>query len=158
MFSEFQYAAESWNKERRVIARIKHEDGITEMRYVVTNLKQSNPATLYKDIYCQRGNMENRIKEIKNDLYSDRTSCHYWWPNQFRVLLSSMAYILIESMRRLALKNTELAKAQCSTIRLKLYKIGAIILRNTRRVRFLLSNSFSKAELFLSTAEILCDG
>ena len=157
VFSEFQYAAESWNKERRIIARIKHEDGITEMRYVVTNLKQSNSATLYKDIYCQRGNMENRIKEIKNDLYSDRTSCHYWWPNQFRVLLSSMAYILIESMRRLALKNTELAKAQCSTIRLKLYKIGAIILRNTKRIRFLLSNSFPKAELFLSTAEILCD-
>ena len=157
IFGEFKYAAESWKKERRVIARMEYNEGTVETRYVLTNLKQGNPGTLYKDIYCKRADMENRIKEIKKDLYSDRTSCHRWWPNQFRVLLSSMAYILMESMRRLALKNTELAKAQCSTIRLRLYKIGAIILRNTRRVRFLFSNSFPKADLFLSTAEILCE-
>ena len=94
--------------------------------------------------------------DIKNGVFSDRTSCHKWWPNQFRLLLSSMAYILMESMRRLALKNTELAKAQCATIRLKLYKIGAIILRNTRRIRFLFSSNYPKQTLFLNIAQKLC--
>ena len=158
MFGEFQYAAETWNKERRIIARIEYEDEEASTRYITTNIKKNNPEHLYKDIYCQRANMENRIKEIKNDLYSDRTSCHKWWPNQFRVLLSSMAYILIESTRRLALKNTEFAKAQCSTIRLKLYKIGAVVMRNTRRIRFLFSSSFPRQNLFLTTSKILLSG
>ena len=100
--------------------------------------------------------MENRIKEIKHGVFSDRTSCHGWWPNQLRLILSSMAYILIESTRRIALKNTELATAQCETIRLKLYKIGAIILRNTRRIRFLLSSNYPKQTLFLETVKKLC--
>jgi len=100
--------------------------------------------------------MENRIKEVKNDLFSDRTSCHEWWANQFRLLLSSMAYVLMDTTRRLALQNTELAQAQCSTIRLKLYKIGAIIVRNTRRIRFLLSKNFPAKDLFMNVAKKLC--
>jgi Transposase DDE domain group 1 len=89
-------------------------------------------------------------------VFSDRTSCHKWWPNQLRLIFSSMAYILMESMRRIALKDTELATAQCEIIRLKLYKIGAIILCNTRRIRFLLSSNYPKQTLFLETAEKLC--
>ena len=158
LFGEFKYSAESWDKERRVIVKVEHTGEGLNTRYTLTNIKQRDAERLYKDVYCKRANMENRIKELKNDLYSDRTSCHRWWPNQFRLLLSSMAYVLMEGMRRLALKNTELAKAQCSSIRLKLYKIGAVIFRNTRRVCFLLSHSFPRPELFSNTAENLCYG
>ena len=79
--------------------------------------------------------MENRIKEQQLQLFADRTSCHRWWPNQFRLLIASLAYTLIEAIRRLGLAGTGMARAQCATIRLKLLKIGAVIVRNTRRVR-----------------------
>jgi hypothetical protein len=85
-------------------------------------------------------------------MFSDRTSCHNWWPNQLRLLLSSLAYILVESMRRLALKGTELARAQCGTIRLKLLKIGAVVIRNTRRVRMHLASGCPYKHLFWHAA------
>jgi hypothetical protein len=156
IFSEFKYAAGSWKNERRVIAKSEHTDKGANPRYIVTNEKNFTAQELYEKNYCSRGDMENRIKEIKRGVFSDRTSCHEWWPNQLRLIFSSMAYILMESMRRIALKNTELANAQCETIRLKLYKIGAIILRNTRRIRFLLSSNYPKQELFLETTKKLC--
>jgi Transposase DDE domain group 1 len=158
IFSEFKYAAGSWKEERRVIAKSEHTDKGANPRYIVTNEKNFTPQELYEKHYCSRGDMENRIKEIKRGVFSDRTSCHEWWPNQLRLIFSSMAYILMERMRRIALRNTELATAQCETIRLKLYKIGAIILRNTRRIRFLLSNNYPKQALFLETAKKLCPG
>ena len=158
LLSEFQYAAKSWRNERRVIAKSEHTDKGGNPRYIVTNEKNLTPQELYEKCYCGRGDMENRIKEIKRGIFSDRTSCHGWWANQLRLIFSSMAYILIESTRRIALKNTELESAQCETIRLKLYKIGAIILRNTRRIRFLLSNHYPKQGLFLETAKKLCPG
>ena len=99
--------------------------------------------------------MENRIKEQQLDMFSDRTSCHNWWPNQFRVLLSSVAYVLMESLRRLELKTTELAKAQVGTIRLKLLKIGAVVIRNTRRIKLLLSSHYPYQSLFLQVAKNL---
>lgn len=156
IFSEFKYAAKSWKDERRVVAKSEHTDKGANPRYIITNEKNFTPQELYEKHYCSRGEMENRIKEIKRGVFSDRTSCHEWWPNQLRLIFSSMAYILIESTRRIALKNTELATAQCETIRLKLYKIGAIILRNTRRIRFLLSSNYPKQKLFLETAKKLC--
>jgi len=156
IFSEFKYAAKSWKNERRIIAKSEHTDKGANPRYIVTNEKNFTSQELYEKNYCGRGDMENRIKEIKRGVFSDRTSCHKWWSNQFRLILSSMAYILMESTRRIALKNTELATAQCETIRLKLYKIGAIIMRNTRRIRFLLSSNYPKQTLFLETAKKLC--
>lgn len=156
LFSEFNYAAKSWKNERRIIAKLEHTDKGENPRYIVTNETLFSPQELYDKHYCARGDMENRIKEIKRGLFSDRTSCHKWWPNQLRLIFSSIAYILIESMRRIALKNTELAHAQCETIRLKLYKIGAIILRNTRRIRFLLSSNYPKQGLFFEVAEKIC--
>ncbi len=102
--------------------------------------------------------MENRIKEQQLGLFADRTSAHEWWPNQFRLLLSSLAYILLESIRRIALKGTELARAQASTIRLKLLKIGAVILRNTRRIRFLLSSHYPYQDLFKTVTARLLSG
>ena len=92
--------------------------------------------------------MENRIKEQQLDLFADRTSCHAWWANQFRLLLSSCAYVLIETIRRLGLKGTAMARAQAGTIRLKLLKIGAVVLRNTRRVQLLWSSSFPNQDIF----------
>lgn len=86
-------------------------------------------------------NTSNRIKEQQLDLFADRTSCHRWWPDQFRLLLSSLACTLLEAIRRLALQGTELARAYVGTIRLKLLKIGAVILRNTRRTRVLLASA-----------------
>ena len=92
--------------------------------------------------------MENRIKEQQLGLFSDRTSAHEWWANQFRLLLSSCAYVLIEMLRRIGLVGTELAHAQVQTIRLKLLKLGAVIVRNTRRIRIWYSSSFHLQELF----------
>jgi hypothetical protein len=99
-------------------------------------------------LYCQRGEMENRIKEQQLDLFADRTSCHKWRPNQFRLILASLAYNLIEAIRRLALAGTEMARAQAGTIRLKLLKIGAVITRNTRRVAIHLSTACPEKALF----------
>ncbi|MCG8026300.1 MAG: transposase, partial [Candidatus Thiodiazotropha endolucinida] len=98
------------------------------------------------------------IKEQQLGLFADRTSSHYWWANQYRLLLSSLAYTLIETIRRLALKETFMARAQVSTIRLRLLKIGAVILRNTRRVRFLLSSAYPNKALFLHAATKLAPG
>ena len=146
-FTDLHYAAGSWNRARRVIAKIEHTAKGSNPRYVVTNLKGDGQA-LYDKLYCARGEMENRIKEQQLDLFADRTSCHRWWPNQFRLLLSSLAYMLLEAIRRLALKGTELANAYVGTLRLKLLKIGAVILRNTRRIRFLLSSACPHQRLY----------
>ena len=113
---------------------------------------------LYDKLYCARGDMENRIKENQLDMFGDRTSCQHWWPNQFRLLLASLAYTLIEAIRRIALKGTELANAYVGTIRLKLFKIGAVILKNTRRIRFLLASGCPYKELYFLAANRLAPG
>ena len=123
----------------------------------MTNL-DGDARALYEQLYCARGDMENRIKEQQLDLFADRTSCHRWWPNQFRLLLSSLAYTLLEAIRRLALQGTELAHVYVGTLRLKLLKIGAVILRNTRRVRFLLSSTYPYQKLFFNVAAKLAPG
>ncbi len=97
--------------------------------------------------------MENRIKEQKLGLFSDRTSARKWWTNQFRITISCLAYVLFERMRNLALKGTELAEAQVGTIRLKLMKIGTVIRRNTRKIQFSLSSSFPYKNIFWRVAE-----
>lgn len=150
-FTEIQYAAGTWDHKRRVIAKIEHTDKGSNPRYVVTSLT-GEPQSLYDKLYCARGDMENRIKESQLDMFGGRTSCHRWWPNQFRLLLSSLAYVLVESLRRLALQNTELARAYVGTVRLKLLKIGAVIMRNTRRVRFLLASGHPYQALFFTAA------
>ena len=99
-----------------------------------------------------------RIKEQQLDLFADRTSCHDWWPNQFRLILSSLAYILIEAIRRLALAGTSMARAQAGTIRLRLLKIGAVITRNTRRIAIHLSTACPDKALFQLVAARLKPG
>lgn len=157
LLSECHYAAQTWKQFRRILIKAEHTSKGSNPRFVVTNLN-GTPQALYDTVYCARGDMENRIKEQQLNLFADRTSCHRWWANQFRLLLSSSAYILISGIRRLALSSTELSQAQCTTIRLKLFKIGTVIIRNTRRVRFLLSSSYPYQEQFMQIAAQLCPG
>lgn len=147
LFANFYYAAQTWKRERRVIGKAEITLQGPNPRFIVTNLPGESQH-LYEDVYCARGNMENRIKETQLELFAERTSCHNWWPNQFRLLLSSLAYSLIERLRTLYLQGTELATTQVQNIRLKLFKIGAVITRNTRRIRFLLSSSYPYSHLF----------
>jgi Transposase DDE domain group 1 len=157
LFGEFQYAAKTWKRERAVIIKAEHGSKGSNPRFVVTNITD-DPGCLYDDLYCGRGEMENRIKEQQLHMFSDRTSCQDWWANQFRLLLSSMAYSLVEAIRRLGLCGTELQNAQCDTIRLRLLKIGAVIVRNTRRVGFHLSSAYPWKSLFLAVHARLCAG
>ena len=154
LFDEFEYAASTWDRKRRVIIKAEHSAMGSNPRFVVTSLA-GDPQELYDGMYCPRGNMENRIKEQQLDLYADRTSCHKWWANQFRLLLSSLAYILLEHIRRIALKNTRLAHATSATIRNKLIRIGAVVLKNTRRIRLHLSSACPHQELFALAASRL---
>jgi hypothetical protein len=157
LFGEVQYRAETWDQERRVLVKAEHTDKGSNPRFVVTNL-EGTAQVLYDEVYCARGEMENRIKEQQLGLFADRTSCHGWWANQFRLLLSSCAYVLLERLRALALAGTELARAQVSTIRLKLLKIGAVVLRNTRKVRLLLSSSYPYQAIFGQVVKALGSG
>lgn len=152
----FHYAAQTWDRLRTVIAKAEHSQQGSNPRFVVTNL-EGDPQELYDRLYCARGEMENRIKE-QMQLFADRTSCHRWWPNQFRLLLSSLAYVLVETIRRVGLKKTALAQAQVNTIRLALFKIGAAIVRNTRRVRILMSSSYPRQRLFARVVAQLDSG
>ncbi len=157
LFGEISYAAGSCDKNRRVIVKAEYTYKGENIRFVVTNLS-GDAQHIYDKVYCARGEMENRIKEQQLDLFADRTSCHQWWANQFRLLLSSAAYILISAIRRIALPSTELAQSQCGTIRLKLFKMGAVIVRNTRRIKFLLSSNYPYQALFIQVAKKLCPG
>ena len=154
LFGEFQYAAGTWDKQRRVIARIEHGDKGENPRFIVTSLAGDGQA-LYEQTYCGRGEVENRIKEQQLGLFADRTSCHDFVANQFRLLLSSLAYVLIETLRRTALAGTELARAQATTIRLKLLKIGALVQRSVRRIVIHFSESFPLGGLIQSLAAAL---
>jgi hypothetical protein len=146
-FLRFAYAADSWDRSRTVIAKVEATPQRRNPRFILSNL-DGDPRQLYEQRYCARGEMENRIKEQQLGLFADRTSAHHWWANQFRLLLSSLAYTLIEAIRRLALSGTELARAQVGTLRLKLLKVGAVILLNTRRIRFLLPTAYPYQSLF----------
>jgi hypothetical protein len=154
MIGEFDYAAGSWDKPRRVIARLEHDARGANPRFIVTNLK-GGPKALYERLYCARGEAENRIKEAQLDLFGRRASCHKFQANQLRLLLAALAYTLMINLRRLALVGTELERACTATIRVKLLKIGAAIVRNTRRVRVLLASQHPHKHIFLSAARAL---
>ena len=148
---EFVYAAHSWVRERRLITRLEYGAQGTNPRFVVTNVA-GEPAALYDQLYCQRGQAENRIKETQLDLFGARASCHKFIANQFRLLLAALAYTLMQRLRALALQGTELARACAATIRTKLLKIGVGVLRNTRRVRLMFASHHPLKELFALAA------
>lgn len=153
VFTDFFYAAGSWDRPRRVIAKAEYlgapESGKPKenYRFVVTNLFEDG-TWLYEKFYCTRGDAENRIKEQQLGLFADRTSCHEFVPNQFRVMLSAAAYVLLQHIRHAALAGTELAEAQVSTIRLKLLKIGGLVKRSARRIVLHLASGCPEQQMF----------
>jgi len=154
VFTEFQYSTKKtkkggWDRERRVVAKAEHIDGKQNPRFVVTSLNSGEGAaqSLYEEMYCARGDMENRIKE-QFGLFADRVSAETMRANQMRLYLSAMAYILVSGLRRLGLPGTELAQAQVSTIRTKLFKIGAQIRVTVRKVWVSMSSSYPWQDLY----------
>jgi hypothetical protein len=150
-FAELRYQTlDTWSGERRVVAKAEHLAKGPNPRFVVTSLSPEERAArpLYEEDYCGRGEMENRIKKQQLHLFADRTSAQTMRANQIRLFFSSMAYVLLESLRRLGLAGTELAEAQCQTIRLKLLKIGALVQVTVRKVWVRLSSSSPYTEAF----------
>ena len=142
-FKELRYRTlDSWSQERRVVAKAEVTHGAENPRFVVTSLAPArhDARALYEDIYCARGEMENKIKECQLDLFADRTSAATMMANQLRLWFASMAHVLVASLRRRALQATTLARATCATIRLRLLKIGALVRISVRRVRLAMAS------------------
>jgi hypothetical protein len=158
VFKDFRYQTlESWSRPRRVVGKAEYLDKGENPRFVVTSLSAAeiDAGTLYEQRYCARGDMENRIKEQQLWLFADRTSCATMRANQLRLWFSSVAYTLMQALRRLGLRGTRLAKAQCGTIRLKLLKIGAQIRVTVRKVWVSFSESYPYQPLFRQVYENL---
>lgn len=148
VFTEFEHAAKKtnkggWDRERRVVAKAEHIDGKENPRFVVTSLSQEEwtAEALYQDLYCARGDMENRIKE-QFSLFADRVSAETMRANQMRLYLSAVAYVLFSGLRRVGLRGTEWAQAQASTIRTKLLKIGAQVRVTVRKIWVSMASSY----------------
>jgi hypothetical protein len=155
-FKDFTWSTRnSWSRERRVIAKAEWTKGEANPRFIVTSLATGDGRELYEDIYCARGEMENRIKECQIDLFADRTSTRTMAANQLRLWFASMAYVLVEAMRRLALKATDLADATCGTIRRKLFKIGALVSISVRRVKFAMASGCPYQDIFATAHRAL---
>jgi len=164
VFKDFDYRTrDSWSRARRVVAKAEHLPKGANPRFVVTNLPREDSPTqggvaaraLYEEIYCARGECENRIKEQQLCLFADRTSAHSIRANQLRLWFSSLAYVLLSALRRLGLEDTEAASYRCDTIRLKLLKIGARVRVTARRVWIELSSAFPRKGLLLEVLDKL---
>ena len=133
---------ESWSRSRRVIAKAEWTQGEANPRFIVTSLKPGEVTGrhLYEEVYCARGDMENRIKETQGDLFADRTSAATMRANQLRLWFAAMAYVLMCALRRIGLPHTQFAEAACGTIRLKLLKLGALVRVSVRRVKFAMAS------------------
>src|SRR5215210_7115468 len=144
-FKDFRWSTlDSWSRRRRVIAKAESTQGEANPRFVVTSLKPREVAArhLYEEVYCARGEMENRIKEAQGDLFADRTSAATMRANQLRLWFASMAYALLCALRRIGLPHTQFAEATCGTIRLKLLKIGALVRVSVRRVMVAMASAY----------------
>ena len=150
-YRELEYRARAtWTRARRVVAKAEYLPGKANPRFVVTSLPAARwgAAALYEELYCARGDMENRIKEQQLGLFADRTSTATMRANQLRLWFSSVAYVLVETVRRVGLAGTALAQAQVSTIRTRLLKLGALVTVSVRRVVIALSSVFPLQRLF----------
>jgi hypothetical protein len=158
VFKDFRYRTlDSWSQERRVVGKAEHLAQGANPRFVVTSLATTEVAAqpLYEQEYCGRGDMENRIKEQQRMLFACRTSCATMRANQVRLCLSTVAYIVLRALRQFGLAETELAQAQCDTIRVKLLKIGALLRVSVRRVWVSLSESYPFRAVFVRVWERL---
>lgn len=143
-FKDFMWTTrDSWSRRRRVVGKAEHILGKANPRFVVTSLspQHATARVLYEDLYCARGEMENRIKECQLNLFADRTSAATMRANQLRLWFASMAYVLLEALRRIGLQTTKLADATCGTIRLQLLKIGALVRISVRRVKIAMASA-----------------
>jgi hypothetical protein len=151
---------DSWSRARRVVAKAEWTGGQANPRFVVTSLSRTEHEArhLYEKVYCARGDMENHIKECQLDLFADRTSAATMRANQLRLWFAAMAYVLVSALRRIALRHTQFAQATCGTIRLKLFKIGALVRVSVRRIQIAMAsacpyqNEFALAHLRLAAA------
>jgi len=144
-FKDFAWTTrDSWSRERRVVAKAEHTRQGPNPRFVVTSLtsRDSDARALYEDVYCARGEMENRIKEQQLDLFADRTSAATLRANQLRLWFAAMAYVLMAALRRIGLHGTQFAGATCGTIRLKLLKVGALVRLSVRRLKIAMASAF----------------
>ena len=151
VFTQFRYRThKSWSRARRVVAKAEYLDKGENPRFVVTSLsaEQMDERFLYEKFYCARGEMENRLKEQQLDLFADRTSTSQMRSNQIRLYFSSIAYCVMEALRRLGLVGTERARAQCQTMRLRLLKIGAQVRLTARKIWISLATGHPAAGLF----------
>jgi hypothetical protein len=151
VFADFRYQTlKTWDQDRRVVGKVEHLALGPNPRFVVTSIvpKEYEAKELYEDVYCARGNMENRIKEQQMGMFADRTSSHTLLANQLRLWFSSFAYSLVQRMRQVGLKGTSLERAQAWTIREKLFKMGATIAFSVRRVMFAISEGHPNQECF----------
>jgi Transposase DDE domain group 1 len=143
-FADFAWRTlDSWSRTRRVVAKAEHLPKGANPRFVVTSLPASalDARTLYEDVYCARGEVENRIKEQQLDLFADRTSAATLRANQLRLWFASFAYVLLDALRRIGLRHTQFATATCGTIRLKLLKIGAQVRQSVRRIKVAMASA-----------------
>jgi hypothetical protein len=158
MFRELRYQTlDSWTQERRVVAKAEHLGDKSNPRFVVTSLSTDEweARALYEDLYCARGDMENRIKEQQLDMFADRTSAHTMRANQLRLWFSSVAYVLVNLLRHFGLGGTEFENAQAGTIRLKLLKVGALVRVSVRRIVLSLSAAAPVRDVFQRIAQQL---
>jgi hypothetical protein len=161
VFRDFRYRTiGSWSRERRVVGKAEHTLDGANPRFVVTSLKRTrltNARALYEDLYCARGEAENRIGE-QFELFADRASSATMTANQLRMWFSAMAYVLVDTLRRVGLRHTQLADAAVQTIRLKLLKLGAHVRTSVRRIHFAIASGcpnkveFELAYLYLQRA------
>lgn len=150
-FRDFMWRTkDSWSARRRVVAKAEHLEKGANPRFVVTSLRKAyaDGKTLYERHYCARGEMENRIKECQLDLFADRTSTATMKANQLRLWLSSMAYVLMETLRRIGLARTHMANATCGTIRLRLLKIGALVKTSVRRIKIAMASGYPHQDIY----------
>jgi hypothetical protein len=158
VFKELDYRTrDSWSQSRRVVAKAEHLEKGANPRFIVTSLpiERIGGQELYEQVYCQRGEMENRIKECQLDLFADRTSAATMRANQLRLWLASLAYVLMQAVRRLALEGTQLANATAGSIRLKLLKIGAVVTLSLRRIKLAFATACPVKDVFALALERL---
>jgi hypothetical protein len=160
-FANFAWRTlDSWSRSRRVVAKAEHLPKGANPRFVVTSLAAAaiDPRSLYEDLYCARGEVENRIKEQQLDLFADRSSAATMKANQLRLWFASFAYVLLDALRRTGLRHTQFATATCGTIRLKLLKIGAQVRKSVRRIKVAMASAcpyqteYHLAHLYLQRA------
>jgi len=150
LFTSFSYQAGTWKEPRRILCKVEVSDQGDNVRFVSTNFESSRPSFIYDTIYCARGQMENYIKNHKTFLHSDRTSCHSFLANQFRLFLHSAAYVLLHTLAEQGLKGTRWARAQFNTLQNRILKVGARVHELVTKVKFHFPTSFPLKELFVT--------